>query len=294
MVTTSHDVEICVETFGAPGDPALLLIPGVGGSMDTWDPEFCAALAEGGRYVVRYDLRDTGRSTHYPPGVPDYSFHDLLDDAVALIDRLAAGRAHLVGLSMGGGMAQYLAVHEPEKVASVTLVSTSPIFRADLPSVTPELLKAYAEQSEPDWSDPESVLDHFVRGERIHSGAAYFDEAEARERLRHLIARTDDVRTLGNHNAMKQVDDGPEPDHRALLAAVAVPTLVIHGTADPMFTQDHGMLLAESIPGAELLLLDGVGHQPPPRPTWDVVVPRLLRHTAGRPAAHQSPNTRRV
>ena len=280
MVATGPGVDICVETFGAPDDPTLLLIPGAGGSMDTWHPDFCAALADGGRFVVRHDLRDTGRSTHSPPGAPDYSFYDLLADAVTLIDRFAAGRAHLVGLSMGGGMAQYLAVTEPEKVASLTLVSTSPIFHADLPPVTPALLEAYAAQSQPDWSDAESVLDNFVENARIHAGAAYFDEAEAREQLRHLIARTDDVRTLGNHNAMKHAD-WPERDYRALLAALAVPALVIHGTADPMFTPEHGRLLAESIPGAELLLLDGVGHQAPPRQTWDVVVPRLLRHTAG-------------
>ena len=277
---TGPDVEICVETFGAPGDPALLLIPGAGGSMDTWDPDFCGALAEGGRHVIRFDPRDTGRSTHYPPGAPDYSFYDLLDDALTLIDRFAAGRAHLVGLSMGGGMAQYLAVTEPAKVASVTLVSTSPIFGADLPPITPALREAYATQTEPDWSDPESVLDTFVEGARIHSGARYFDVAEARKELRHIIARTNDVRTLGNHNAMKHVDR-PEQDYRALLAALTVPTLVIHGTADPMFTPEHGRLLAASIPGADLLLLDGVGHQAPPRPTWDVVVPRLLRDTDG-------------
>src|SRR4051812_1657669 len=127
------DVELCVETFGAAADPAILLIAGASAPMDWWDPRFCARLAGGGRFVIRYDHRDTGRSVTYPPGRPGYTFRELTGDAVALVDVLAGGRAHLVGLSMGGGIAQYVAIHHPDRVASLTLVSTSPGPADDLP-----------------------------------------------------------------------------------------------------------------------------------------------------------------
>jgi pimeloyl-ACP methyl ester carboxylesterase len=269
-----NGIELCVETFGDPADPALLLIPGSGGSMETWEPDFCAALAAVGRFVIRYDLRDTGRSVSYPPGAPDYSFYDLADDAVALIDRFGGGRAHVAGLSMGGAIAQLLAVDHAEKVASLALISTSPMFPADLPSLTQPLLDAYAATVDPDWSDRDAVIEHLVRGARIHSGPLGFDEAEVRKTAGRIHDRGSDLRTAGNHNAMKQ-EDRPERDMRALLAAVTVPTVVIHGAADPMFTPEHGAALAEAIPGARLLILDGVGHQAPPRPTWHETVPAI-------------------
>jgi pimeloyl-ACP methyl ester carboxylesterase len=115
-----------VETFGDAGAPAILLISGAAASMDWWDAEFCRRLAAGGRFVIRYDHRDTGRSVGYPPGAPGYTGADLVGDAVGLIDALAGGRAHVVGLSMGGGIAQYLAIHHGDRVATLTLMSTSP------------------------------------------------------------------------------------------------------------------------------------------------------------------------
>ncbi|HTJ66869.1 MAG TPA: alpha/beta hydrolase [Actinospica sp.] len=260
----------------------LLLIPGAGGSMETWEPDFCTALAGLGRFVVRYDLRDTGRSVSYPPGAPDYSFYDLLDDAVALIDRFGGGRrAHVAGLSMGGALAQFLAVDHAEKLASVALISTSPVFAADLPPLTEPLLRAYGEMKDPDWADRDAVIEHLVHGARVHSGPLGFDEAAVRETAARIHDRSPDLRTTGNHNAMKQEKDRPERDMRALLGAVSVPTVVIHGAADPMFTPEHGAALADAIPGAEFLVLDGVGHQAPPRPTWDRVLPAIAFASAG-------------
>ncbi|MEZ0114005.1 pimeloyl-ACP methyl ester carboxylesterase [Catenulispora sp. EB89] len=275
-MATVNSVDICVETFGEPASPAILLIAGAGGSMDTWDPDFCTALAATGRLVIRYDHRDTGRSTHYPPGAPDYSFYDLLADATALIDRFAHGRAHVVGMSMGGTIAQYLAVDHPDKVAALALVSTSPIFPAGLPPLTQRLLDAYGHMPTPNWADKEATLDHLVQGARIHAGRTTFDEHSARATARRIIDRSLDLRTAGNHNAMRQ-EARPERDFRALLAEVAAPALVIHGTDDPMLPQEHAIALAAAIPHAELMLLEGVGHQAPPRSSWDQVITALTR-----------------
>src|SRR3954466_15490631 len=105
-----NGVELCVQTFGDRNEPATLLIMGTGASMDWWDEEFCERLAAGGRFVIRYDNRDTGRSTTYPPGAPPYTGSDLVTDAVAVLDALELQRAHVVGLSSGGALAQVLAL----------------------------------------------------------------------------------------------------------------------------------------------------------------------------------------
>src|SRR3954469_13676337 len=111
------DVELCVETFGDAADPAILLIAGASAPLDWWDPRFCARLAGGGRFVIRYDHRDTGRSVTYPPGRPGYTGADLVEDATRVLDALGVERAHLVGMSMGGAIAQMIALEYPERVA---------------------------------------------------------------------------------------------------------------------------------------------------------------------------------
>jgi pimeloyl-ACP methyl ester carboxylesterase len=171
-------VDLCVETLGERGAPPILLIAGAAESMEGWDRDLCQLLAGEGRFVIRYDHRDTGRSTSWPPGAPGYTGRDLVADAGGLVDILAGGRAHLVGLSMGGAIAQHLAVKHPERVATLTLVSTSPGPADDLPPVAERLRAALAEPApEPDWNDVDSVVEHIVENHRPYSGPRYFDEA---------------------------------------------------------------------------------------------------------------------
>ena len=137
-----NGVTICVATFGSPEDPPVLLIQGNGGSMLWWEDEFCTRLASAGRFVIRYDHRDTGRSVTYPPGEPGYVFTDLVEDAAGVLDVTGVDQAHVVGISMGGAIAQLLALDHPDRVASLTLISTSPDGpgAADLPPMSPDLL----------------------------------------------------------------------------------------------------------------------------------------------------------
>jgi pimeloyl-ACP methyl ester carboxylesterase len=272
-----NGVELCVESFGDSQAPAILLIGGGASSMDWWEDEFCSRLAAEGRFVIRYDHRDTGRSVSSPPGKPDYTGADLFADALGLIDTVAGGRAHVVGLSMGGGIAQYLAMRHPERIATLTLVSTSP-GTGDLPPPTERLRAVFADPPpDPDWADHEAVLEHLVDGQRPFAGPDSFDEAAVRVVARRVVERTVNPESSAkNHWLVVGDDHGESPG----LAAVTAPTLVIHGTDDPLFPQGHADALVREIADAELLLLDGVGHQVPPRSTWDVVLPAIVRHTA--------------
>src|SRR5438477_7329012 len=118
-----HGVGLCVDTAGDAADPAILLIGGMGASMDWWEEPFCRRLADGGRFVIRYDHRDTGQSVSYPAGEPGYSGADLIADAVGVLDALGVDAAHVVGMSMGGALAQLMALDHPNRVASLTLIS---------------------------------------------------------------------------------------------------------------------------------------------------------------------------
>ncbi len=269
-------VELCVETFGDPGAPPILLIAGAAESMDGWHPEFCRRLADEGRFVIRYDHRDTGRSTTWPPGAPGYTGADLVADAAGLIDALAGGRADVVGVSMGGAIAQHLGVKQPERVATLTLIATTPGPADDLPRMAGRLRTAFAEGGpEPDWNDADTVVEHLVEAYRRYAGPGSFEEDAVRESARHMVARTPNRgASAGNHWLL----DSPG-DVRSRLGELRAPALVLHGTEDPLFPPGHGEALAREISDAELLLLEGVGHQAPPRSTWDVVVPAILRHT---------------
>src|SRR4051812_13905908 len=125
MIVNVNGVEIEADTFGEPGRAAVLLLAGAGGSKDSWPTEFCARLAERTGLVIRYDQRDTGQSTTYPVGEPGYTLHDLADDALALLDHFQVRRAHLVGISMGGALAQLIGINHGGRVASLTLIATS-------------------------------------------------------------------------------------------------------------------------------------------------------------------------
>lgn len=280
-IVSVNGVELCIETYGDPGDPVIVLMAGASSSMDYWEPEFCRRLAAGPRFVLRYDTRDTGRSTHYPPGEPDYSGLDLAADVIALLDVLGVGSAHLVGISMGGGLAQLAALEFPDRVASLTLIATSSEGpgSADLPPPTPELRAYFGQLAPPDWADRDAVVEYMVDAERHLEGAAHFDEAAVRALAGQVVDRTADIEAA-HTNHMRARDGGTAPV-RPRLGTIGVPALVIHGTEDPLFPIAHGQALAREIPDATLLSLPGVGHQVPPPSTWDTVVPAILRLTSG-------------
>ncbi|WP_232828557.1 alpha/beta fold hydrolase [Kribbella monticola] len=275
QLLTVRGVELCVETFGAKTDPAILLIHGASASMDFWETPFCERLAAAGRFVIRYDHRDTGRSVSYPPGKPEYTSADLREDPIGILDALQLERANIVGLSMGGGISQALVLDHPDRVASATFIATSPIATStpvDLPPMAPHLQEAFAADQPPtDWSDPDAALDAFIQEEQLYAGTFPYDEPARRELVARMIARTTNLASaMTNHWIL---DDGDSKDRN--LADIAVPTLVMHGTEDPMFRPAHAEALAREIPGARLVLLEGAGHELPQQ-VWDQAIPELV------------------
>jgi pimeloyl-ACP methyl ester carboxylesterase len=272
----ANGVELCAEAFGDPADPPILLIMGIGASMLWWEEGFCRKLAEGGRFVIRYDHRDTGRSVTYAPGQPGYTGADLTTDAAGVLDAYDIPAAHLVGVSAGGGCAQELALAAPERVLSLVLISTSSALPVDreLPPPTEEFGR-FVSSATVDWSDADSVIDYQVDYARLLAGGRRpFDEAAVRDLVRRDLARARNFAALQNHDVLPPGRSPKKP-----LSSIGASTLVIHGTADPMFPIEHGRALAEEIPGARLLPLQGAGHGVN-RADWETLARAILEHTA--------------
>jgi pimeloyl-ACP methyl ester carboxylesterase len=275
---------LAVETLGRDGDAVLLLLGGGGWSRDWWDDELCARFVAAGLRIVRFDFRDTGESTHWPPGAPGYTGADLLADTVAVLDAVGSERAHLAGLSMGGAIAQRLALTVPGRVASLTLIATTAVDPrvGDLPGITPELAALFADAGpEPDRSDPAAAVEALVEGERPFAGPDAFDEARVRAIARRVVARSRDLAACANHYGLADAHAGPDD----LSALAGIPTLVVHGGCDPLFPVEHGRALAAAIPGARLLEIAGMGHQLPPAASWELVVGAVAAQAVAAQAA---------
>lgn len=268
-------LELAIERRGPDGAPALLLIAGGAQSMDWWTPEFCDVLGAGELQVVRYDHRDTGQSSTCPPGHPDYTGDDLAADPLRLLDALGIEQAYLVGMSMGGGIAQSIAVRARERVRSLTLVETSPAGgdHGGLPPPSPEIAATWeATEPEIDWADETVVIEYRVDVERPYAGPLGFDEARVRAVATLEVRRSRNMASsMANHFIA-------EPGASVDPTDIRVPTLVLHSADDPMFPLPHGEALTRMIPRARLVRLEGVGHEIPPPDVWHTVMPELHKH----------------
>jgi pimeloyl-ACP methyl ester carboxylesterase len=274
----TNGVEICAESFGDPSNPTLLLIMGASASMTWWDRGFCERLAARDRRVIRFDHRDVGRSTAYPPGEVHYDVLDMMEDAIGVLDAYGVNAAHWVGMSLGGMIAQLAAMRRPERVTSITAIASGVwADRPDLPGIDPTILAYHARATTVDWQDPLQTRDYLVGGWRLLNGPRHpFDEEQAKELAEIEMRRARSLLSMFNH---AQLGGGEELYGR--VGEIRAPALVIHGTADPVLPYPHGQALAAAIPGARLLTLEGAGHEIH-RDDWTVIVDAIVEHTAPR------------
>jgi pimeloyl-ACP methyl ester carboxylesterase len=275
-MTKAAAPEIASQTFGDPGDPAVLLIMGAMASMLWWPEALCKKLAGEGRFVIRYDNRDTGLSTKYAPGEPPYTFDDMADDAVRVLDSHGIGKAHVVGMSMGGMIAQRLVLKHPSRVISLTVISSSPvgIDTSHLPGTSEAYMEHSADGAKVDWSDREQVVGFVVKdAHAIASTAHPFDEKAMRAFIEQDYDRSGGFLSATNHFMLKGGEDLKGRQHE-----IKAPLLVIHGTSDPIFPVEHGAALADAVAGARLVRIEGGGHELHPQ-DWPIIVAALVAHT---------------
>ena len=291
FATVAPGVDLCYQTFGDPADEPLLLVMGLGGPMTWWDDELCEALARAGFYVVRYDNRDVGRSSRMEGRVTRgtlvraflglkvpaaYTLSDLADDAVGLLDHLGIAAAHLVGISMGGMVAQTVAIAHPDRVRSLASIMSTTGRRTvgwQHPSLLPVLLGKAAGK--------EAYVASAIRTWNIIGSPAYpVDDAELAARAEETYERG--VSLAGTARQMVAILTQPPRDRE--LRRVDVPTLVVHGLADRMVHVSGGRATSMAVPGSELLLIAGMGHDLP-QPLWPTFV-RAIRRNADRARPH--------
>lgn len=282
QTASANGIEIAYEAFGSAGDPPVLLVMGLGTQMLGWDDDFCEELADRGHHVVRFDNRDVGLSTHlHDAPTPDpegavggdlssasYRLEDMAEDAVGLLDSLGLDSAHFVGVSMGGMIVQTLAIEHPARVRSVvSIMSTTG--NPQVGVATPEAVQALLR---PPSSSKEEMIDSTVETFRVIGSPGFpFDEERLRTRAALSYDRAYDPAALGR----QLVGIFASGDRTPRLGAIGVPTLVIHGREDPLVSFSGGEATAASIEGAELIAIDGMGHDLP-REVWPRVIDGIV------------------
>ncbi|MFE2045126.1 alpha/beta fold hydrolase [Streptomyces sp. NPDC059477] len=292
IIEVSPGVSLAYEGFGDPGDPPVLLVMGFGAQMIAWHEDFCRALAERGRYVIRYDNRDTGLSTKFDDHPVDvgrfmaavssgdlatavemapYRLTDMADDGLGLLTALGVERAHVVGTSMGGMIAQTMAINRPERVLTLTSMMSS-TGESGYGGSSPE---AQAVVAGPKPADREGYVAAAER-EMVWASRRYGDPAVLRE----LAARSYD-RAYYPAGAGRQLGAMILSGSRAdALRRLRVPTLVIHGLDDTLIDPSGGRRTADLVPGAKLVLIPDMGHDRP-RELWPEILDAVQAHTAG-------------
>lgn len=299
--TRNGNIEIAYESLGSPDDQPLLLVMGTGGQMLSWPDRFCHQLAERGLRVIRFDNRDAGLSTHLtgagkpgpltmllrPTAAARYGLGDMASDAVAVLDAVGAGSAHLVGVSQGGMIAQTVAVEYPERVRTLTSISSTPAPRIGKPRGR-TLARMVRAANPRKVKTSEDLAGYLIALARVVGSPAYPpDEARLRELARRCHERGGlDLASVQRQTAAL-VAAG---DRRAALARVRVPTLVIHGENDPLILPAGGRATAAAIPGARLITYPGMGHDLP-EPLWAPIIDEITAlagaNTTGRPGRPQ-------
>ncbi len=266
---TKGKVKIWSDSFGDKGDPALLLIMGAMNQSIFWPNKFCEELAKSGYYVIRYDHRDTGKSDGIDYQKNPYNITAMKNDALSVLNAYQVKQATVIGLSMGGYIAQLLAVENPEKVSRLVLIATSadhrpymqatmglPVTNSPLPPPGEHFLNYIKNSTESPPTSKDEIAANIIDGWRLtYAGARAFPEAEVHNAMRLSEARSSNDVTPMNHALATNASQ----DRLELVKKISMPTLVIHGKHDPCLPLEHGKYLSDNIPNSSLLVLD-MGH----------------------------------
>jgi pimeloyl-ACP methyl ester carboxylesterase len=263
--TRNGDCELYFETFGSPTDPTLLLINGLGSQCINYAEAWCEKFVARGFHVIRFDNRDVGLSTHFidaPVGARGeaYVLSDMADDAIAVLDANGVEQAHVMGLSMGGMIAQTLAIEHPDRLLSMTSVM-SDTSEPDRRSASPE---AWAHLTRPPATNRDEYVTGHVKGMRIWGSPAYADDDRWSADAERAFDRCFDP--SGTRRQFLAIE--ASPPRADLLRKVDLPVLVIHGDCDTLIGVEGGRRTAELIPGARFEVIEGMGHDYPPQ-MWD-------------------------
>ena len=285
---TANGIEIVYDTFGDPSAAPMLLVMGLGAQLIAWDEQFCEKLAACGYWVIRFDNRDVGLSTRFDEvGVPDvpamfqsqmqgealaspYLLKDMANDAVGLLDSIGVQSAHVVGVSMGGMIVQEMAIRHPQRIRTMTSIMSSsgnPVLLQPKPEAIGVLMK-------PPAANREAHIESSVEASKILGGPAFaFDEDRVREKAGQAYDRG-----LSPDGTTRQLAAiFASGSRKETLKSVKVPTLVIHGEIDPLIPVEGGIDTAQAVPGAQLLIIEGMGHDLPPA-IWPQVIEAITKH----------------
>jgi pimeloyl-ACP methyl ester carboxylesterase len=288
----ANEIDIVYDTFGDDSDPPMLLVMGLSTQMIGWHEEFCRQPSARGYWVIRFDNRDVGLSTKFDEaGVPDlmaivramqtgeaaglsapYTLRDMADDAVGLLDALHVDSAHVVGVSMGGMIAQMMAIHYPERVRTLTSIMST----TGDPGLPPPKAEALPALLEAPPADRKAYIEHSRRIWRVLWGPGFaFDEDYVRERAGRAYDRS--FYPAGGARQLAAVL--ASGSRKEALQSVTAPALVIHGRADPLVPVEGGIDTAEAVPEAELMIIEGMGHSLPPQ-TWPQIIEAIDGHAS--------------
>jgi pimeloyl-ACP methyl ester carboxylesterase len=269
----ANGIQIEYETIGDPSARPLLLIGGLADQLIHWDDELCRNLSRRGHYVIRFDNRDAGLSTKFDQTRPSYTLDDMADDAAGLLHALGISKAHICGASMGGMIAQTVAIRHSSRVLSlISIYSTTG--DKDLPPPRPDVMELLLAPSP---SEREAYIEHMVALFKAMAGPGFpFDEAWTRT----ITARAYDRCYCPEGTDRQLLAIMTQANRKKALASVTVPTLVVHGTDDPVVPVEGGIDTAEAIPGAHLMLIEGMGHDLPHGGAWPRIVDAISAHTS--------------
>jgi pimeloyl-ACP methyl ester carboxylesterase len=269
-----NGIEIATTSYGDISHPALILVMGATASMDWWDEDFCSLLASTGFHVIKYDNRDVGQTTTCPPGLINYTISHMVDDLMTVAGAYSLQTFHVMGLSLGGMIAQLAAIKFPERIASLTLCGTSVWDDLPhLPPIRPEIINFLQESTRIDWEKPDCIINYIIESWRILSGSGHtFNTERVKSCAESELARSINIQSRFNHGLL-----GGCEELYGKSSLISSPAIILHGDEDPVFPIEHAHELQKTIADSTLHIMQKTGHELPEN-EWKTIADLMKCH----------------